>query len=134
MHDPSTADRHESMKPAPASPPDVDAKLAERSQLIIRCVRVATPRTRRKYAWYRVKVSRVLRNRSDSVPEEFLDVAALGVKPGIPEGESILYLVPYNPVTGAPPWKLLGGGADEGVRRPPHAAEDGKKLNASRPR
>lgn len=112
------------------TPPGVDAELAKRAQLVVRAVRVTDPKRRgKKYTWYRVGVLQVLKNDTESKPPDLLKVAALGIKPGIPEGQSILYLVPYNRAKGALLWKLLGGGADEGVRRPP-ADPPGAKSSA----
>jgi hypothetical protein len=67
-----------------------------------------------KYAWASVRIVAVLKNSSgqDLGPE--LEVAYYSWKPGVPPGESTLYLEPYND---APkhPWKLLGGSAEQGV-------------------
>ena len=101
--------------------------LVKRAQLVILARRVAVLPAR-KYAWYRVEVLEVYKNASNGPdPKGLLDVATLhiprhpggAIPGGVPAGKSILFLVPYNEKRGGPPWKLLGGGAEEGARPAP---------------
>ena len=61
-----------------------------------------------------MKVLKVLKNDSKQTFGETLDVAALSTSPGVPAEECTVYLEPYNEEKDHP-WKLLGGGADQGV-------------------
>ena len=67
-----------------------------------------------KYAWVPVRVLGVIKNTSGHDIGSELQVAYYSFKTGVPEGESTLYLEPYNE-TPEHPWKLLGGSADQGV-------------------
>src|SRR4051794_26172712 len=95
-------------KPKDALPMNVDPGLFKKATAVVR-VKLQKPLGADKYAWYRVKVLKVLKNDSKQTFGETLDVAALGTSPGVPAEECTVYLEPYNEEKDHP-WKLLGGG------------------------
>ena len=69
-----------------------------------------------KYGWDDVAIVEVLKNTSGQKFGHTLSVAFSNMKTGVPPGECTIYLEPYNadhPNNGH--WKLLSGGAPEGV-------------------
>ncbi len=100
-------------KPKDALPMSVDPGRFKKATAVLR-VKLHKALGADKYAWYRVKVLKVLKNDSKQAFGETLDVAALSTRPGVPVEECTLYLEPYNDQKDHP-WKLLGGGADQGV-------------------
>jgi hypothetical protein len=95
-------------------PAFVPARL-EKASVVLR-VKLIKTLAADKYAWFRVRVLKTFKNATGRRVGETLDVAALSWNPGVPPEECTVYLEPYNVSTGkGPPWKLLGGGADEGV-------------------
>jgi hypothetical protein len=91
----------------------IDDKLATKADVVLRVKRL-TPGEGSKYLWYRVEVVQVLKNDSSEIFTNALSVAANSWKPGVPEGESTIYLERYNK-TGKALWKLVGGEASTGV-------------------
>jgi RNA polymerase sigma factor (sigma-70 family) len=89
-----------------------------------------------KYSWDSVKVLEVMKNESsqqlgkDSEP---LKVAHYGWKAGVPDGESTIYLEPYNAEKNHP-WKLLNADGGEGVSHSAKAdaALEKKSLEAAK--
>lgn len=68
-----------------------------------------------KYAWYKVKILKVIKNTSSEVFGPTLKIASYSWRDGIPEGESTVYLQHYNK-SQKRFWMLLGGEAATGVR------------------
>ena len=99
-------------KPKDTLPMNVDPGRFKKATAVLRA-KLEKPLGGDKYAWYRVKVLKVLKNDSKQAFGDTLDVAALSTSPGVPAGECTLYLEPYNSEKDHP-WKLLGGGADQG--------------------
>jgi hypothetical protein len=99
--------------PKDALPMNVDPARFPQAAAVLR-VKLGKALGGDKYAWYRVRVVRVLKNDSGQEFGDTLDVAALGTRPGVPAPECTAYLEPYNNPK-SHPWKLLGGGADRGV-------------------
>ena len=69
-----------------------------------------------KYGWDEVAILEVLKNTSGQKFGHTLSVAFINTKTGVPTGECTIYLEPYNadhPNNGH--WKLLSGGAPDGV-------------------
>ena len=100
----------------------IDPGKAKRSEVALRVklVRVADCD---KYCWPEVEILKVLQNKSGFSFEKRLAVAHYSWEPGIPEGESTIYLVRYNP-KGSALWKLLNGSGKDGVS---HATPSPKK-------
>ena len=91
----------------------VDAALSANAAIVLRA-RLLSKNGADKYAWYTVKVIKVFKNETKDTLGEQLDVAAYSFKPGVPDGNSTLYLERYSaakPVR----WKLVGGEASTGV-------------------
>jgi hypothetical protein len=100
-------------KPKDGLPMNVDPGRFHKATAVLR-VKLQKSLGADKYAWYRVKVLKVLKNDSKQQFGEALDVAALSTSPGVSAQECTVYLEPYNNEKNHP-WKLLGGGADQGV-------------------
>ncbi len=92
----------------------IDDKLAAKAEVVLRVKRLS-PGESDKYAWYRVQVLEVLKNQSGEMFSNTLSVAVYSWKAGVPEGESTIYLEPYNSTTNTGLWKLVGGEASTGV-------------------
>src|SRR5207249_659478 len=107
------ADPEAPAKPKDALPMNVDPARFNKSTAVLR-VKLQQALGGDKYAWYRVKVLKVLKNDSKQTFGQTLDVAALSTSPGVPAGDCTVYLEPYNGEKDHP-WKLLGGGAGQGV-------------------
>jgi hypothetical protein len=67
-----------------------------------------------KFGWDMVRLVGVIKNTSSfTFPDEFL-IAHYSGEPGIPDGQSTVYLQPYNP-TSDNLWMLLEGSGNKGV-------------------
>ncbi|MES2309874.1 MAG: hypothetical protein V4507_13540 [Verrucomicrobiota bacterium] len=99
----------------------LDNNLAQKSEVILH-VKLLTVGGADKYAWYEVEILEVLKNESKETFTKKLKIAAYSWKPGIPEGESTVYLERYNKIT-QQLWMLLGGEASTGVRQALKPAE-----------
>jgi hypothetical protein len=115
-------------KPKDASPMPVDPARFRKATVVLR-VKLQKALGGDKYAWYRVKVVKVLKNDAKQKFGDTLDVAALSTRPGVPAQECTVYLEPYNPAR-KDLWKLPGGGADQGVS---HVAAAGASRPAAGP-
>ena len=75
-----------------------------------------------KFQWDRVDVIAVIKNESKRQFGGPLEVARYNWEPGVPKGESTIYLEPYSD---APehPWKLLGASGRLGVSHVNSAAQ-----------
>ncbi len=91
----------------------MDEALANKAVVVLRVKRLSTGEGS-KFLWYQVEVLRVLKNESGQSVEKKMKVAAYSFKPGVPEGESTLYLERYGE-TGSGLWQLVGGEASTGV-------------------
>jgi hypothetical protein len=100
-------------KPKDALPMQVDPGRFQKATVVLRG-KLLKSLGADKYAWYRVQVVKVLKNDSKQRIGSTLDVAALSTHRGVPAKECTIYLEPYNAAKDHP-WKLLGGGADQGV-------------------
>lgn len=97
---------------ARASEP-VDSALSANAAIVLRA-RLLSENGADKYAWYTVKVIRVFKNETKETLVDQVDVAAYSFRPGVPNGESTLFLEPYSP-SKPMRWKLVGGDASTGV-------------------
>ncbi|MGC4074776.1 MAG: hypothetical protein QM760_20190 [Nibricoccus sp.] len=91
----------------------IDEALAKKAVVVLRAKRLSTGEGS-KFLWYEVEVLRVLKNESGESVGKKMQVAAYSFKPGIPEGESTLYLEHYGE-TKSGHWQLVGGEASTGV-------------------
>ena len=91
----------------------MDAQKAARAVAVLR-VKFVAALGGNKYAWDRVEVLEVMKNDSGHKFVGVIDIAHYSWEPGIPEGECIIYIVPYSP-TGLDLWKLLDGTGKQGV-------------------
>jgi hypothetical protein len=93
--------------------PNIDTERASRVPVVLR-VRFVKLVGGQKYVFDEVSVVAVLKNQSHRAFSGSLEVGHYGWEPGIPPGESTVYLEPY--VHGDESrWKLLDGSAKEGV-------------------
>mgnify|MGYP003338687060 CR=1 FL=1 len=112
----------------------MDSKLAEKAEVVLRVRRLSAGEGS-KYLWYEVEILKVLKNSSGETFDKKLKIAAYSWKPGVPEGESTVYLERYNKADKGL-WKLVGGEAATGVshaQKPAEAQPDGG-ANAATPR
>lgn len=99
--------------PAPAPGDVIDATKATKAEVVLR-VRRSSSEGADKYAWFGVEILKVLKNESGEAFGKELKVAAYGGKPGVPDGESTIYLERYNKIE-KKLWMLCGGEAGTGV-------------------
>lgn len=113
-----------STQPATQEPPDrkfMDPDRADKASVVLRVRLVKPADAVDKYGWDEVEVLHVLKNTSGQQFAKTLTVAFANTKSGVPAGLSTIYLEPYNaqaPHNGH--WKLLNGGAPDGVSHPAH--------------
>ena len=102
----------------------IDPGKAKRAEgaLRVKLVRVGV-RDCDKYCWTEVEILEVLQNKFGFSFKNRLVVAHYSWEPGIPEGESTIYLVRYNPKS-SDFWMLLNGSGKDGVS---HATPSPKK-------
>lgn len=109
-------DLPEPADPAPDVPKDADPTRFAQAPVVLR-VRLHKPASEiRKYGWDEVEILHVLKNAPGQKFAKMLHVAFLNTKGGVPPGMCTIYLEAYNadhPDDGH--WKLLNGGAPEGV-------------------
>jgi hypothetical protein len=67
-----------------------------------------------KWGWDIAALVAEIKNESGSAFAKEFHVAHYSAEPGMPEGESTIYLQPYSDAT-PPEWKLLNGTARDGV-------------------
>jgi hypothetical protein len=91
----------------------IDPGKAEKAEVVLR-VRLIKYEGCDKYCWPEVEILKVLRNESGLSFEKRHKVAHYSWEPGIPEGESTVYLERYNPERNDL-WKLLNGSGKDGV-------------------
>ncbi|HTK29625.1 MAG TPA: hypothetical protein VL309_08750 [Vicinamibacterales bacterium] len=97
----------------------IDAQKAAKATVVLR-VKLLSVAGADKYEWDTVEILAVLKNASTSQFGQSLQVAHYSWAPGVPKGESTIYLEPYSDAPDHP-WKLLGADASHGVshaRRP----------------
>ncbi len=101
--------------------PNIDSQRVSRAPVVLRA-RFIRLIGGQKYVFDEIVVVAVLKNQSHRKFSGSLEVAHYGWEPGVPPGESTVYLEPYV-VGDESRWKLLGGSAKEGVShaqgRPP---------------
>jgi hypothetical protein len=97
----------------PVDEKNVDSAKFAKAPVVLRARRISQG-SGSKYLWCKVEILRVLKNESGQQFDKTLEVAYYSWDPGVPDGESTLYLEPYNE-SPSHPWKLLGGSAAEGV-------------------
>ena len=90
----------------------IDPSKAKRAEAALR-VKLLRVNDCDKYCWPEVEILKVLQNKSGFSFKNRLAVAHYSWEPGIPEGESTIYLVKYNPERSL--WKLLSGSGKDGV-------------------
>jgi len=90
-----------------------DPDLAVQAEAVLR-VRLISPGAGSKFIWDEVEVLGVIKNASDFQFGKTLQVAHYSWEPGVPQGESTIYLVPYSE-TPDHLWKLLGDSGARGV-------------------
>jgi hypothetical protein len=99
---------------------EYDSTKAEKSAAIL-AVSLLSPGDGEKFLWDKVKVTKVLVNKTDFSFKENLEVAHYAWKKGIPEGEWLVYLTPYpfgsewSSVTDSTQWMLVDGDGEAGV-------------------
>jgi hypothetical protein len=91
----------------------IDEQLANRVPVVLR-VRFEKALGGQKYAWDEVSVLKTLKNGSNRTFSGTLQIAHYDWEPGLPQGESTVYLEPYAEGDESR-WKLLGGSAKEGI-------------------
>jgi RNA polymerase sigma factor (sigma-70 family) len=97
-------------------PKEVDPKRFAEAPVVLRVRLHKSAAEVRKYGWDEVEILHVLKNTSGQKFDQTLLVAFSNVKSGVPAGVSTIYLEAYGadqPNHGH--WKLLKGGAPEGV-------------------
>jgi hypothetical protein len=100
----------------------VDVRQADTVPVVLR-VRLLRHEGGDKIAWDKVALVGVIKNASHyNFPREF-EIARYVGEPGVPGGESTVYLERYNPDSESL-WRLLGGSGKTGVS---HAGEGGSK-------
>ncbi len=103
---------------APPKDEKVNADLAKQSVAVLRVKLLTAAQQVDKYGWDRVEVLEVLNNESGAEFPRQMEIAFRNTDPGVPEGESTVYLVPYR----APPdgrlWRLM---ASSHVQEPKQA-------------
>jgi hypothetical protein len=91
----------------------VDSKRAEAVAVVLR-VRLLQREGGDKIGWDRVRLIGVIKNSSHfTFPSEF-EIAHYSGEPGVPDGESTVYLERYNAASESL-WRLLGGSGKAGV-------------------
>jgi hypothetical protein len=91
----------------------VDSKRAEAVSVVLR-VRLLKREGTDKIGWDRVRLVGVIKNSSHfTFPSEF-EIAHYSGEPGVPDGESTVYLEPYNAASESL-WRLFGGSGKAGV-------------------
>ena len=93
--------------------PQVDPVRFDRAPVVLR-VRFAARKGGDKYLLDTVEILEVFKNDPAHPFGDTLDIAHYSWSDGIPEGECTVYLVPPGEESGRL-WKLLGGGAKQGV-------------------
>lgn len=93
----------------------MNPEIAKRVKVVLR-VKLIDRRGGDKYGWDIVEVLSVLKNESGQQFEGRVEIAHYSWKPGVPDGESTVYLEPYG--DNAEQWRLLDGGAEHGVSHP----------------
>jgi hypothetical protein len=91
----------------------IDPSKANKAEVVLR-VRLVRFEGCNKYCWPEVEILKMLQNKSGFSFKKSLTVAHYSWEPGIPEGESTIYLERYNPKRNDL-WKLLNGSGKEGV-------------------
>ncbi|MGN6552651.1 MAG: hypothetical protein ACTHLW_02815 [Verrucomicrobiota bacterium] len=93
----------------------MDDKLAAKADVVVRAKLLSVDARADKYATFRVHVLQVFKSPPDTKLTNKLSVAAYSWKPGVPDGESTLYLERYGNEATNGLWKLVGGEASTGV-------------------
>jgi len=107
------ADRQEQNMPENPWRNLVDGKRAETVSVVLR-VRLLRREGADKIGWDRVRLIGVIKNSSHfTFPGEF-EIAHYSGEPGVPDGESTVYLEPYNAASESL-WRLFGGSGKTGV-------------------
>jgi hypothetical protein len=101
---------------APSKP--VDEALAANAPVVLRGKRLSEDSNADKFRWYEVRILKVYKNDTHETLQAEIRVAALSSRPGVPDGESTLYLEPYSKQRDGL-WKLVGGEASTGVSHAP---------------
>ena len=92
----------------------MDDKLAAKAEVVVRAKLLSSDGAD-KYVRFRVRVLQVLKSPPGAKLTNELSVAAYSWKPGVPDGESTLYLERYNKQADNGLWTLVGGEASTGV-------------------
>jgi hypothetical protein len=91
----------------------VDSKRAGAVSVVLR-VQLLKREGTDKIGWDRVRLIGVIKNSSHfTFPSEF-EIAHYSGEPGVPDGESTVYLEPYNAASESL-WRLFGGSGKAGV-------------------
>ena len=98
----------------------VDPDRAAKVQVVLR-VRLLKREGGDKIGWDKVKLLGVIKNESSFKFGEEFEVAYYSGEPGVPDGESTIYLEPYNK-TSPGLWRLLGGSGRLGASHQSPAA------------
>ncbi len=92
----------------------MDEQLAAGAEVVVRA-KLLYLEGADKYARFRVRVLKVFKNPLETTLANELSVIAYSWRPGVPEGESTLYLERYDDQRSSVVWKLVGGEACTGV-------------------
>jgi len=98
----------------------VDPDRAAKVQVVLR-VRLLKREGSDKMGWDKVKLLGVIKNESRFKFAGEFEVAHYSGEPGVPDGESTIYLEPYNK-TSPGLWRLLGGSGQSGASHQTQAA------------
>ncbi len=93
---------------------ELDAVRAEKARVILK-VRLVAHHGGSKYHWQTVKPIRTLKNVSGKAFDKPFKVANYGWEPGVPQGISTIYLVPYGARTDT--WRVLAADTGKGKER-----------------
>jgi RNA polymerase sigma factor (sigma-70 family) len=96
-------------------PPNVAADQFQKATVVLRVQRHGTPTTDAHYRWENVAILHVLKNSSGHELGKTLLVASATNKHGVPAEICTIYLEPYKPGYSEDHWKLLNGGAPDGI-------------------
>lgn len=91
----------------------VDAERANRVPVVLR-VRLLKREGSDKFGWDEVRLIGVIKNTSHFTFPETFEIAHYSGEPGVPDGESTVYLERYN-ATSEGLWRLLDGSGKQGV-------------------
>jgi hypothetical protein len=109
-----------SMKSFGADPPKaqkIDADLAKQATAVLRVKLLKAAQAVEKYGWDQVEILDVLKNESRAEFAQTMEIAFRNADPGVPKGESTVYLVPYCTPPDGRLWRLVASSHVEGPKK-----------------